>query len=120
MRSHPVTALRRIRESELGIIIHNWCTRQLPAWLVVASLLALGAPAFGATLEFVEMHRDGQAGVDGLSEPEPVAVSPDGRHLYAAGGGEDALAVLARDPVSGKLQPIQVLRDGLVDRKSIV
>jgi hypothetical protein len=62
-------------------------------------------------LGFVEMKRDGVAGVDGLDGAISVAVSPDGAHLYAAGGAEEALAVFARDPGTGTLSAVEVERN---------
>jgi DNA-binding beta-propeller fold protein YncE len=41
-----------------------------------------------------------------LSMPTSVAVSPDGRHVYAAAIGSDAIAVLARDRSTGLLRQL--------------
>ena len=55
-----------------------------------------------AVLTFVEFHKDGVGGVDGLAGAISVTVSPDGKHLYAAGFDEvDGLAV----PVSVTVSP---------------
>ena len=54
-------------------------------------------------LIFVEVEKDGIAGADGLAGAFASAVSPDGAHVYVAGRSEDALALFARDPVSGSL-----------------
>ncbi len=61
-------------------------------------------------LLFVEAELDGVAGVDGLAGAAAVAVSPDGDHVYAVGGSEDALAVFDRDPVSADLSLLEVYR----------
>jgi len=64
---------------------------------------------------FVEAHFDDQAGVDGLGNtgtgpgPRPLAVSPDGLHVYAAGFSDDAVAVFARDPLSGALSFVEAI-----------
>ena len=56
------------------------------------ALLALGAfaaVALGATpgeLSFVGAKVQGQGGVDGITGPDDVAVSRDGRSVYAVGG----------------------------------
>jgi 6-phosphogluconolactonase (cycloisomerase 2 family) len=55
--------------------------------------------------------RDGVRGVGGLDQPGDVAVSPDGANVYVAGFDADALAVFARDPDSGKLRFVAVMRD---------
>lgn len=47
---------------------------------------------------------DGVAGVNGLAIAQSVAVSPDGKHVYAGGRGDDAIAVFSRDPFLGTLQ----------------
>ncbi len=48
-------------------------------------------------LSFVEVLRDGVDSVDGLLGVRSVIVSPDGNHVYAAGIGDNALAVFNRD-----------------------
>lgn len=63
-------------------------------------------------LSFVEAQRDGVGGVDGLAGILWVSVSPDGSHLYAAGAVDGAVAVFARDPATGALSFLQVLRNG--------
>lgn len=62
-------------------------------------------------LAFVEVHKDGAGGVDGLYGARAVAVSPDGAHVYAAGYLEDAVAVFARNSITGALSFCQVLKD---------
>jgi 6-phosphogluconolactonase (cycloisomerase 2 family) len=44
-------------------------------------------------LNFVEVERDGIGGVEGLAKVNSVIASPDGRHLYAAGWADNAVAV---------------------------
>ena len=48
-------------------------------------------------LTYVEMQKDGLNGVDGLNGAYSVAVSPDGKHVYATGHRENAVAVFSRD-----------------------
>jgi 6-phosphogluconolactonase (cycloisomerase 2 family) len=66
-----------------------------------------GAIAFAG---FVE---DGVAGVDGLDGASGVAVSQDGRHVYAASVLNDAVAVFARDAASGALAFVELEQDGV-------
>ncbi len=63
-------------------------------------------------LTFIEALKDGVNGVDGLGGAHAVAVSPDGAHLYAAGYGEDAVAVFDRDAATGRLTFVQAYKDG--------
>lgn len=65
------------------------------------------------SLDFVEMQRDGVAGVDGLNLVTDVAISPDGKYLYATGFNDDAVAVFAISQSSGGLSFLQVLKDGI-------
>jgi 6-phosphogluconolactonase (cycloisomerase 2 family) len=55
-------------------------------------------------LSFVQDLADGVNGVDGLGGAEDVAVSPDGRFVYATGYSDDALAIFKRNSRSGKLR----------------
>ena len=64
-------------------------------------------------LTFVEMERNGIAGVAGLGGAKGVAVSPDGAHVYAAGSLDNAVTVFARDAQSGKLAFIEVQQEGV-------
>jgi len=69
-------------------------------------------PLTGA-LTFLMYYQDGVDGVDGLQSASTVSVNPDGTQGYVTGFGENALAVFARDPVSGLLSETQVLRNGV-------
>jgi DNA-binding beta-propeller fold protein YncE len=59
------------------------------------------------TLKFLEVHKDGVAGVDGLKGAYAVTVSPDNKHVYVtsdpAGVQDDAVTVFARETISGTL-----------------
>jgi len=64
-------------------------------------------------LTFVEVHKDGVAGVDGLRQVISVTVSPDGRHVYAAGQSDDAVAAFSRNASTGQLTFVEVQKDGV-------
>lgn len=64
-------------------------------------------------LTFVELKKDGSGGVDGLARARGVAVSPDGRTVYVAGGDDNALAIFTRNASTGKLTFVGVVRDGV-------
>ena len=68
-------------------------------------------PATGA-LTFVTAYYDGVDGLDGLEGVLYVTVSPDGANVYTASYGENAVASFGRDPETGLLTYLQVLRDG--------
>ena len=56
-----------------------------------------GVLTFGGTVT------DGSGGVDGLAGCEDTVLSPDGKHLYAAGRADDAVAVFSRNTGTGAL-----------------
>lgn len=66
-----------------------------------------------STTTFLQVLKDGEGGVDGLAGVRGVAVSPDGRSVYAAGYGDDAVAIFSRDLATGLLAFQQVLKDGV-------
>ncbi len=68
---------------------------------------------FARFLVWVEAQANGAAGVDGLAGAFAVAVSPDDRHVYAAGRAQDSLVVFARDSLSGALSFTQRYVDGV-------
>jgi len=74
---------------------------------VFARDLGTGVPSF------VEVQKDGVAGVDGLAGANSVAVSPDGKHVYVAGNGENAIAVFSRNATSGHLTFVEVDKNGV-------
>jgi 6-phosphogluconolactonase (cycloisomerase 2 family) len=71
-------------------------------------------PGTGA-LTYVETHRDGVNGVDGLDGASDLVVTPDGNHVYVAGLGDDAVAIFSRDPGTGALTFLETKEDGGID-----
>jgi DNA-binding beta-propeller fold protein YncE len=65
-------------------------------------------------LTFLEVETDGQGGADGLADVTSVAVSPDGDHLYAAGQGDQLLAIFSRGAM-GALTFVGSIADALPD-----
>ncbi len=59
----------------------------------------------GATQGGPAVGEDGCLSVEGLRYPRTIAVSPDGRFLYAAAFGADAVLGYAREPARGALSP---------------
>ena len=62
------------------------------------------------TLTYAQTLTDGVDGVDGLAGVDALAISPDGKHLYAAGMADNAVAVFRRG-AEGKLAFAETLRD---------
>ena len=88
--------------------------RHLYAAAFVSSALNVFARDPGSgLLSFVEAEIDGVGGVDGLRSAHGAVVSPDGANVYVAGYEADAVAVFARDPVSGALSFVEAQRNGV-------
>ncbi|MFK5891586.1 MAG: beta-propeller fold lactonase family protein [Pseudomonadota bacterium] len=64
-------------------------------------------------LTFLEFHKDGVDGVDGLRGPVAVVVSPDGKQVYVAGDYADAVTVFNRDRATGALTFFEVYKNGV-------
>jgi len=73
-------------------------------------------------LSFVRVYEDGVDGFDGLRAAHWATISPDGRHLYVSGRGDDGIGVLGRDASTGALSFLQIVKDGVngVDGLSFV
>lgn len=63
-------------------------------------------------IEPVGTVEDGVGGVDGIAGATDVIVSPDGRHVYASGEDDNAVAVFERDATTGALTFIEAEFDG--------
>lgn len=55
---------------------------------------------------------DGELGVDGIGGVSALALSPDGRHLYAGGASDQAIAAFGINSTSGALTQASVIRQG--------
>jgi 6-phosphogluconolactonase (cycloisomerase 2 family) len=69
----------------------------------------------GATgaLTFVEAKVDGIAGVNGLDGVNSLAISVDGKNVYATGAAEDALATFTRNDGTGAITFQSMMVDGV-------
>ncbi len=84
------------------------------------ALAVFSRDAATGTVTFVEVHKDGLAGVDGLDAAESVTVSPDGKHVYVAGETDNAVVAFSRETDTGsadfgKLTFVEAEFDGLGD-----
>lgn len=86
-------------------------TRSTLAPLVLGVLFLATTPAFPAALAQREVHRNGLAGIDGLDGPQGVAMSPDAKHVYVASSAANAVAVFARDAITGTLSFVEAVHD---------
>ncbi|MGE4191225.1 MAG: beta-propeller fold lactonase family protein [Thermoanaerobaculia bacterium] len=64
-------------------------------------------------LTYVEVKKDGQGGVDGLDGARALALSGDGKHLYAVGAVDNAIAVFSRNGTTGGLTFVEAQVDGV-------
>ena len=64
-------------------------------------------------LTFVDLVQDDVDGVEGLLASENVAVSPDGRHVYASGFFDASVAAFERDPATGALTFLEAEFEGV-------
>jgi len=78
-----------------------------------AALAVFGRDPGTGRLRFVEALRDGVDGIMGLHAASPLAVSPDGRYVYAGGYDSNALSAFERDPATGALSVVQIVREGI-------
>lgn len=62
-------------------------------------------------LTFIELLQDNFDGIDGLGAASNVIVSQDGKYVYVASQGEDAVTVFSRDSTSGKLIFVEVKKN---------
>jgi poly(3-hydroxybutyrate) depolymerase/6-phosphogluconolactonase (cycloisomerase 2 family) len=77
------------------------------------ALAVFGRDALSGRLTFLETHRNGVNGVDGLGSAWGLAVSPDGAHVYVGSYSTSVITAFSRDPRTGRLSFVQAQRDGL-------
>jgi beta-lactamase regulating signal transducer with metallopeptidase domain/DNA-binding beta-propeller fold protein YncE len=64
------------------------------------------------SLKLVQELIGERSGLDPFSGGNEIMLSPDGRHVFAAGNGSGTVAHLSRDPETGMLVPLQILYQG--------
>lgn len=83
--------------------------RRLGTPLLILAILAL--PVTGGVLTFLDLFLD-DVNSDGLDGASAVAVSPDGRNVYATGATDNGIAIFRRDVSAESLAYIRAIRDG--------
>ncbi|MEO1624599.1 MAG: beta-propeller fold lactonase family protein, partial [Bacteroidota bacterium] len=64
-------------------------------------------------LTFLEFHKDGVGGVNGMQGAEDVVVSPDNKFVYVAGDAENAIAMFSRNSTDGRLSYLGLRQNGV-------
>ncbi len=64
-------------------------------------------------IEYLGFVQNGSNGVEGLVDPQHLAMSSDGNYLYVTSTNSDALLVFSRNVLSGELVFIEKKQDGL-------
>src|SRR5512145_2359645 len=90
----------------------SWCSSLVGVALVTITAFCVPPPVHAGFLEFVESQEDGVGGAEGLAGVLALAVSSDGRNVYAAGGSSEAVVVFERNASTGGLSFVEVQKDG--------
>ncbi len=77
-----------------------------------ASIAVFSRDATGGGITFASVVTESVGGVDGLTGIDKVVVSPDGRHVYATGGIDDAVAAFTRNTTTGALAFVEREKNG--------
>ena len=78
------------------------------ATLLIVLTLGIAASAGAGGLSFVQLV---PRNLQGLANPEAIAVSPDGLNVYTASDSEDTIGVLTRNPGTGALTFLEAQED---------
>ncbi len=106
--------MNQMLEASDGVVAKSRpASRVLRSIRTALLVLFFAVPAAGGLLSLLEVLRDGVGGVEGLGGAVGVAVSADGRHVYATGRSDNALAVFARNATRNTLTFVEVHEDGV-------
>ncbi|MDG1325750.1 MAG: SUMF1/EgtB/PvdO family nonheme iron enzyme, partial [Opitutales bacterium] len=67
--------------------------------------------ATSGNLSFLGLLKNGMNGLDGLTAAYGVAISPDDEYVYVTAAGDDSVSWFKRDPVTGDLSFVGMLKD---------
>lgn len=86
-------------------------------WTVACALLAAGSGAVAQPP--VAQHLQTLFNGNGLGEVRALLATPDGRHVYAAGNRDQAIAAFSRNPGNGRLGRIAIYREAVAGMEGI-
>ncbi len=121
-QSQVLSQVEVIRESTYGIdgLVNTSAVTISPdgAHVYAVSDADNGVAAFTRTpgtgaLTFVEVERQGVAGVQGLDGANAVTVAPDGNHVYVTGDTDGTVAVFSRNAGTGALTFVEAEQDNV-------
>ncbi|NUO81212.1 beta-propeller fold lactonase family protein [candidate division KSB1 bacterium] len=75
------------------------------------STIAVFERQVDATLKTIQVLNNGHAGVEGIYYVIDLAVSPEGRHLYAVNTNDQSILIYSRDTSTGKLTLADIMVD---------
>ncbi len=73
------------------------------------AVVAYSRQPVGGQLALAYIYRNGVNGITGLTGATDVTLSPDGHHLFVAGGQDDAVAIFDRDGENGRLSFVEAI-----------
>ncbi len=77
------------------------------------AVVVLRRDAASGALTYLESHKEGVNGVEGLGYARGVTVSHDGAHVYVAGQTDGAIVIFARNTLTGTLKYAGNVRNGV-------
>src|SRR4030095_940449 len=83
------------------------------ASVVDDAVAVLPRAAGTGALDFIEVHRNGVGGVEGLDGAFAITVSPDGTSIYVASIDGGSVASFHRDATTGALEFVEAEFDGI-------
>jgi 6-phosphogluconolactonase (cycloisomerase 2 family) len=71
-----------------------------------STIAAFERDAATGELQFLQVERSGEGGFDGFAQPLGLALAARGRNLYVTGVDDDAVAVLAPEPLASAIAAV--------------
>ncbi len=77
------------------------------------AISVFGRDTTTGALTYLETHKDGVAGVDGLAFALEPGMSPDGKQVYVTSTSDDAVTTFTRNGLTGRLSFDSLKKDGV-------